>query len=242
MILYSSPLSPYSARAKISLYYKDLSFYPVKPSSLGGMTSPAFLAVAPLGRIPVLELDDKARICESDSIVEYLEDAFSHAALRPSHALDAARARQIAGIAELYVINRILWGGPGTRASLGAMMPISVGKAPLARDDAEIEREAGAIAHALTNIERLMEDAGPFALGHAPSTADGALIPYLAFARYAADYLAIETLGRSRLLGEYLDGATKAHPVFERSLREIDEAMTTRRAEVEEKFGPAPAA
>jgi glutathione S-transferase len=52
VILFSSPLSPYSARVKISLRYKDIGFEPVKPSSLGGMTSPRFLAVAPLGRIP----------------------------------------------------------------------------------------------------------------------------------------------------------------------------------------------
>jgi glutathione S-transferase len=170
--------------------------------------------------------------------VEYLEDSFPEPALRPATLIETARARQIARFAELYVVNRILWGGAGTKVPLATMMPISGGKAPVERDDAEVTREAAAILHALTNIERLVAPGAIFALGDGLTIADGALLPYLSFARYAADYLGIAELRSSRLLGEYLDGIAAVPGAFATTYNELQDAMAARRAEVIEKFGP----
>ena len=54
-------------------------------------------------RLPVLVLDDGVSIPESETIVEYLEDAFPDPALRPHGAEAAARVRLIARVSELYV-------------------------------------------------------------------------------------------------------------------------------------------
>lgn len=240
MILYSSPLSPFSARVRFSLDYKAIAYDAIKPSALGGMGSPAFRAIAPLGRIPVLEVESGERIAESDVIVEFLEDAFRDRPLRPPEPLRAARARQIASIAELYIINRILWGGPGTRTPLAAMMPISGGRAPAPRDAQEVEREAAALGSALANIAGLLDASGPFALGRAPGVADGALVPYLSFARYAADYLDIAALRSDWMLNDFLEQATAADPELGRVRAGLIEAMSARRAEVAGKFGPLP--
>jgi glutathione S-transferase len=54
-------------------------------------------------RVPVLVLDDGRVLPESDAIVEYLEDAYPQVPLRPEDAVDRARVRLIARVAELYV-------------------------------------------------------------------------------------------------------------------------------------------
>ena len=130
MKLYTSPLSPYSARVRASLYYKGLQAEMIKPSSLGGMTSSAFREITPIGKIPVLVLDDGFTITESDSIVEFLEELHPHPALRPANPLLRARARMLSRIVELYVMGAIV--------GLQPMMPISLHQAPVARDEKRI--------------------------------------------------------------------------------------------------------
>jgi glutathione S-transferase len=51
--------------------------------------SPDFARRNPLQRVPVLVLDDGTALAESDTIVEYLEDAHPERPLRPAAAVDA---------------------------------------------------------------------------------------------------------------------------------------------------------
>ena len=80
MQLYTSPLSPFSARVRAALYFKRLPFV-----NLGvpeqGLKSPEFLAINPMGRIPVLLLEGGDAIAESETILAYVEDAFPHPAV-----------------------------------------------------------------------------------------------------------------------------------------------------------------
>src|SRR5262245_30384606 len=126
MKLYTSPLSPYSARVRASLYYKGIAVEMIKPSSIGGMAWPAFRALTLIGKIPVLVLDDGSTIVESDTIVEYLEDSVPTPPLRPADSALRARARMVSRIVELYVMSAV--------AGLSPMMPISLHHAPVARD------------------------------------------------------------------------------------------------------------
>ena len=74
MKLYSAELSPFAARPRVAIYAKTL---PVEilahPADL---KSPEYLAINPMGKLPALVLDDGTVIPESDTIVEYLADAF----------------------------------------------------------------------------------------------------------------------------------------------------------------------
>jgi glutathione S-transferase len=225
-------MSPFSARAKFSLYYKNIDFKPVKPSSLGGMKSSAFLAVNPLGRIPVLELEDGVKIPESDSIVEYLEDRFPERPLRPDDLTQRAMSRVVARICDLYVLNPLL------RNGLALMMPISLHRKTSPVDSQVVDRECAALAQTLTALERYMASDGPFALGARPTIADGALTPYLVFVAYAQ-----ELFGRPELLGErpsladYLDRAAAADPAVKRTREEVEGGLRDRRIEIESGAG-----
>jgi glutathione S-transferase len=225
-------MSPFSARAKFSLYYKNIDFKPVKPSSLGGMKSPAFLAVNPIGKIPVLELEDGTQIPESDSIVEYLEDRFPERSLRPDDLTRRAKARVVARIADLYVLNPLL------RNGLALMMPISLHRQTLPMDVKVVDREYAALAQTLIALEGYMVPDGPFAMGERPSVADGALTPYLVFIAYAQQIFGRpELLGERPLLAHYLDRVAAADPALKRTREEVEGGLRDRKIEIDSGAG-----
>jgi glutathione S-transferase len=85
-----------------------------------------------------------------------------------------------------------------------------------------------------------MAEKGPFALGEHPSTADGALAPYLTFIEYAGQVVGRpEFLTSQRKLGGYLERASAAEPAFERTRAEVVQALIDRRGEVAANAGQA---
>ena len=94
-------LSP--RRVALYLAEKKLSLPTVEVDvAAGDNRAPAFLAKNPLGRVPVLELDDGRTLTESDAIIEYLEelhpeppllgrDAWQRAKTREAERVDRAR-------------------------------------------------------------------------------------------------------------------------------------------------------
>lgn len=89
LTLISHPLCPYVQRVAIALAEKSLPFTRV---DINLAAKPDwFLAVSPLGKTPVLEVEDAA-IFESAVILEYLEDVYSPA-LHPADPLDRADHR-----------------------------------------------------------------------------------------------------------------------------------------------------
>jgi len=70
-----------------------------------------FLARTPMGKVPFLEIDG-ARLCESQVICEYLEDAYPARPLYPRDALERARVRELITLMELHVelVARRLYG------------------------------------------------------------------------------------------------------------------------------------
>ena len=102
MKLYSLPISPFAARVRIALYAKNLSCEIVPPPA-EGLRSPQFLALNPMGKLPLLVLDDGTRIPESETILEYLEDAHPTVPLRPADPQARALMRTIVRVTENYV-------------------------------------------------------------------------------------------------------------------------------------------
>ena len=64
--------------------------------------SPEFLAINPMGKIPVLETA-QGWIAETVAILEYLEDVIAAPALYPRDAFLRARARQIINVVQIYI-------------------------------------------------------------------------------------------------------------------------------------------
>lgn len=74
---------------------------------------PALLARSPLGKIPFLDLGNGQTLCESQVILEYLEDAFPQVPLLPKDPLLRARTRELVTVLELnfeLVARRLYWG------------------------------------------------------------------------------------------------------------------------------------
>lgn len=182
MKLYSLPLSPYSARARGAIYAKDLKVEIVAPPE-GWQSSDDFRAVNPLGRIPVLVLDDGTKICESGIIVEYLDDAYPEPALRPASPQDVARVRLVTQVAETYVMN--------------AMMPLFFLFDAKEKDKEAIDTQLAKLVDALGKLDAMLEPKG-YAFGGRLTIADLWLAPM----RFSLDGL-ISFGGLKGLLDRY---------------------------------------
>jgi glutathione S-transferase len=209
MKLYSQPLSPYSARVRGSIYAKNLPVEIVAPPA-DWKNSPEFLAVNPLGRIPVLILDDGTALPESAVIVEYLEDAFPEPSLRPKSAESRARVRLITEVADLDVQQ--------------AMMPLFYLYDTGAADTAAIEAQMQKLQAGLAHLDGLLTP-GSYAFGDRLTTADVWLTPV----RFSLDGLMAFT-GRSNLLDKhkavaaYADAA-RADGILDRVWQEMTEGL-----------------
>jgi len=102
-------ISNYFNKVRIAMLEKGVPFEldpTCKPSQ-----KEDFLARTPLGKVPFVEIDG-ARLCESQVICEWLEDAYPEKPLYPRDPLERARVRELVTILELHVefVARRLYG------------------------------------------------------------------------------------------------------------------------------------
>ena len=163
MKLFNFALSPFAARVRLSIYRKGLDIEIVPPPE-GGLTSDAFLALNPMGRVPTLVLDSGAAIPESAAILEYLEDMFPTPSLRPEKPEDLARARLFLRLPDIYFENapRILMGM----------------RDPASRKKDIVDTSMTALHRGLSYMDHYV-DAATYAVGGEASIADCALVPVL---------------------------------------------------------------
>lgn len=98
--LHGTPLSNYYNKVKMALLEKGIPFEEVraKPSQ-----DEAYLAVCPTGKVPHLELADGRRFCESQAILDYLEECYPQVTLLPQDPFERAKVRELMQIFELSV-------------------------------------------------------------------------------------------------------------------------------------------
>lgn len=104
MKLYTGDLSPYSAKVRMQIYVMgitDIEFELPTSFYLGKLAE-----FSPIGRIPVLELDDGI-IPESEVIAEYLDDLYPEKSLGGTTAREKAEVRLLSRIADIYLMNNI---------------------------------------------------------------------------------------------------------------------------------------
>lgn len=107
MRLYGEFRSSYVARVAIVAEAKGIQL-DYQPTPGGGTGSDEFRALAPLGRIPLLELPDGRVLGESLVIMEYLQALVPQPSLLPDDPFEAARARLVGQIADLYLAPDLL--------------------------------------------------------------------------------------------------------------------------------------
>lgn len=92
MKLYDNAFAPSPRRVRMFLAEKGLPFERVEVDIAAGATGQAeFLAINPLGEVPVLELDDGTRLTESLAICRYLESLHPQPPLLGTSPLEQAR-------------------------------------------------------------------------------------------------------------------------------------------------------
>jgi len=109
-ILHGAATSPFVRKAWIFLKEKGLDFAHRQLDPLA--KTPRFLAMNPLGRIPILEEPDGNFIADSSVICDYLEQIHPEPALYPAAPRDRARAlwfEEYADTALTQVCARVFW-------------------------------------------------------------------------------------------------------------------------------------
>jgi glutathione S-transferase len=162
--LFNADLSPFAARCRIAIYAKDLDVAIEDPP--GGFGSDAYRKVNPTGKVPALEIDG-AVIPESAVINELLEDRFPARPLRPADPLARARMRVLVAMADHYVYPHI--------KDLFAQLD------PKTRKPEVVKERLASLSGVLDQLERMLDERGPYAAGDALSLADCALHPTFFF-------------------------------------------------------------
>ena len=93
-------ISNYHNKVLIALHEKGIPFEEdcnVRPSQ-----SPEYVALSPMGKVPYLEVDG-TRLCESEVILEYLEEAYPQKPLLPKNPLARAKVRELVTVIELHL-------------------------------------------------------------------------------------------------------------------------------------------
>ena len=92
MRLHGFHISPFVRKTRVALElkgfdYESLDVFP-------GTRTPEYLAISPLGKIPAFE-DGELILCDSNVIIEYLEETHPEPALLPEDPLARARVRSL---------------------------------------------------------------------------------------------------------------------------------------------------
>lgn len=179
MKLYVFPGAPNPTRLRLFLAEKAEAGakIPVEQVTVnllkGEQRSAAHRARHPLGKLPVLELDDGACFTESLAIIEYLEELYPEPPLCGVDARDRLRVRELERLAELGVLAPVAFIVHATRSPLG--LPPNLGVA---------EHFRAVLPNALRVLDERLADGRPFVAGEKPSVADCTLAAALQFARF----------------------------------------------------------
>jgi glutathione S-transferase len=160
MKLYGMNLSNFATKSRIVVYEKGANIEIVAPP--GGMTSPEFLKINSLGKIPTLDADGTI-IPESEIINEYLEEKFPDPPLLPKSPEARAKVRLLTRFHDLYL-------DPPLRALFGQLNPKS-------RDEKIVNDRLAELQTRLDQLESLLAEPGNYAAGGDFTLADCALAP-----------------------------------------------------------------
>jgi glutathione S-transferase len=178
MKLYSADLSPYSARVRMQIYAKGLTDIVIELPEHWGM--PKFRERFPIGRVPILDIDDDA-IPESEVIAQYLEEIYPEPSLLGHTPRENAHIRMLARLADIYIINNMFMLSRQTGA-LGRRTPTA------ARDRRPVPTTQ---ISAISGLDRLIGRNGFACLGRI--TLDCALVPGLFFVETVMPAAAVDS-------------------------------------------------
>jgi glutathione S-transferase len=211
MRLITTPESPFGARVLIAARAKQLELECVRPP-VGGVKSAEYLALNPIGKIPLLITDTGEAIPESQSILNYLQARFPMPSLLPNLPEQSARVDVAIRVVDLYVMAPVIRLFPHLN--------------PAARDERTVENELTRWKQGLASLAHFMRT--PLPPAHAAVTlADCVLPPSLHLSARIARMLGVEgdLLEPHQPLLEYY-ARMQDHPVVGPVLDELTAAQT----------------
>jgi glutathione S-transferase len=199
MKLYYHPRSSYSQKALLALYEKDVPFTPVVVTPGDAELS----KVTPIGKVPVLVLDDGWKIPESSIIIEYLDTHFaSGPRLIPEDRDKARQTRFHDRIADLYVNN------PMSELFFEGLKP------ERERDEKKISASHERLDTIFAGIDEHLASGRTWIMGDSFTMADCSLVPSLGYCRM------LHPFDRYRHLTAYANRAFE-RPSYARVQREL---------------------
>lgn len=196
MNLYTYYRSSSAYRVRIALALKGQTCTALAVNLLAGeQLQPAYRALNPQGRVPLLELAPGVRLSQSPAIIEYLDERYPQPPLLPAEPLQRARVRELAALigCDIHPLHNV--------AVLDRL-----------RQSGQCETQVGEwIRHWITEglgvVEGLLGQQG-FCFGDEPGLADVYLIPEL----YAAERFKVSLQAWPRLAR--VAALAAAHPAF----------------------------
>lgn len=103
-------VSNYHNKVRIALLEKGIAFE--EDAAVTPSQKDEYLALSPMGKVPYMETDG-TRLCESEVILEYLEEAYPQKPLLPKDPLARAKVRELVTVIELHLelVARRLYAG-----------------------------------------------------------------------------------------------------------------------------------
>jgi glutathione S-transferase len=170
-IVHSIPGSPFG-RSVLATLEEKRAPYRLAPLAPGALRTPAYLALHPFGRVPVLE-HDGFRLYETQAILRYLDRVLPQPSLTPSDVRRAARMDQAMNINDWYLFHDV-----GNVIIFQRVIgPQVLGLTP----DEEAIKAAMPKAHAVFDEFARLLGAQPYFAGEAISLADLMLAPAVEF-------------------------------------------------------------
>lgn len=179
MKLYVFPVAPNPTRLRLYLAEKAEAGTPIEIEEVmvnlpaSEQKTPAHLARNPLGKLPVLELEDGSFLTESLAIIEYLEELNPEPPMIGSDPLERARVREVERIAECSVLRPVAQIVHATHSPLG-LEPVP----------AMAEAMRKELPQGLRVLDQRLADGRPFLMGERPTIADCTLAAGLQFGRF----------------------------------------------------------
>ncbi len=108
MKLYFHPVSAYSQKVLVAFHEKNVTFSPQVVNLFDPPARAEYLKINPVGKVPMVVLDDGWKIPESSIIIEYLDGHHAGKKLIPADKDMARRTRFIDRVADLYLTNPMI--------------------------------------------------------------------------------------------------------------------------------------
>lgn len=155
LILYTTPLSSFSAKVRIAIAAKGLTVEERSPLG-GSYRSAAYRAMVPSGTVPAL-VDREFILAESDAIIEYLDEEYPDPSIMPGDPRKRAIARALSRFHDFMI-------DPPLRRLFAQLDPATRDSNAAGTDAAEIQRR-------LDELE-LLASPDPYLAGGRLSLAD----------------------------------------------------------------------